>query len=646
MNGPAVDVIVPIYRGLAEVQRCIDSVLASTPRTPYQLVLINDCSPEPEVTAWLRDLAATRPELLLLENAQNLGFVGTVNRGMALHLERDVVLLNSDTEVANDWLDRLYEAARSDSQVASVTPFSSNATICSFPLTCQDNPLPAGWTVAALDQVMQRANPGVRVEIPTAVGFCMYISRAALSEIGLFDQERFGRGYGEENDFCMRAAAAGWRHLLACDCFVFHEGGVSFSSESAARVEAAQQILDRLYPRYHQLVHAHIEEDPAAICRLRALVEMWRSSPRAKVLLLTHHLGGGTSKHIRELAGFLAERMDALVLRPLGGGLARLSFGADEQAPGIRIRLPEQYPQLVELLRHLGVGRVHFHHTLGLETSLWGLPRDLGVEFDVTLHDFYFINANPTQTDAQGRFTTDLEAQVGSYPLTVPLETWQQNQRPMLEGAARVIAPSAATAAIFRQHFPDARYLVAFHPDWEEGDGYPPVAATPAAPGAPLRVLAIGALSLEKGADLLEQVAELARQRALPLEFHLLGYAYRPLSDAVVTHGAYREADIAAKLAEIRPNLVWFTALWPETYSYTLSEIMRLGQPMLVPDIGAFPERVSGRPLTWIAAWGQPAEAFVEQLSAIGGELSVAGSQAREWSQQPRAEAGRFYSSD
>jgi GT2 family glycosyltransferase len=108
-----VDVIVPVYRGLGDTRCCIESVLSSPVRTAFRLVLINDCSPEPEVSAYLRTLPTRDARVLLLENEQNLGFVGTVNRGMALDGARDVLLLNSDAEVANDWLDRIRAAAYS-----------------------------------------------------------------------------------------------------------------------------------------------------------------------------------------------------------------------------------------------------------------------------------------------------------------------------------------------------------------------------------------------------------------------------------------------------------------------------------------------------------------------------------------------------
>ena len=57
---------------------------------------------------------------------------------------------------------------------------------------------------------------------------------AAQHQVADHQASRFGRGYGEENDFSMRAAGAGWRNVLAGDVFVYHEGAVSFSDERVA----------------------------------------------------------------------------------------------------------------------------------------------------------------------------------------------------------------------------------------------------------------------------------------------------------------------------------------------------------------------------------------------------------------------------
>lgn len=265
---PVVDVIVPVYRGLADTRRCIESVLTGRCQTDFRLLLINDASPEPETANWLRETSRTNPRIILIENTENLGFVATVNRGMSLSMSNDVVLLNSDTEVANDWLDRLRKAAYCDARVGSVTPFSNNATICSYPQFCENNPSPAIGT-AALDQLFADCNAGEVVDVPTGVGFCMYIRRACLQEIGLFDVENFGKGYGEENDFCVRAANAGWRNLHALDTFVLHAGGISFGESKRERELAAMETLRRLHPDYEPSVHRFLEKDPAQSARHR-----------------------------------------------------------------------------------------------------------------------------------------------------------------------------------------------------------------------------------------------------------------------------------------------------------------------------------------------------------------------------------------
>ena len=261
-----IDLIIPVYGALEATRRCLDSVLAWPQRQAFTVIVVEDASPQPEMRPWLESLARER-RILLLINERNRGFVHSVNRGMAEHPERDVLLLNSDTEVANDWLDRLHRAASRNPRTGTVTPFSNQATICSYPYEGWEGGLPGPLGLAALDRLFARCLDGQSLEIPTAVGFCLYLRRACLNEVGPFDEETFGRGYGEENDFCLRAAARGWHHLLACDTFVFHAGATSFGGERASRTQAAQERLLARHPQYDRLVQAFIQRDPVAAAR-------------------------------------------------------------------------------------------------------------------------------------------------------------------------------------------------------------------------------------------------------------------------------------------------------------------------------------------------------------------------------------------
>ena len=277
-----IDVIIPIYNAYEDVLRCIDSVRRHT-AADSRIVLIDDCSTDDCIGAMFATLdAAFDARILLLKNTHNVGFVSTVNRGMSLS-RNDVVLLNSDTVVTSGWLTKIKRCADSDSSIGTITPFSNNAEICSFPLFCQNNSL-EGVDIEAVNRAMEAVAIPSYTEIPTAVGFCMYIRRALLDKIGLLDAETFGLGYGEENDFCMRAIAAGYRNVLCDDTFVAHVGSRSFSAKTEALKARNSQLLFAKHPHYLGVVQRFISEDPIAPLRARVEARLAEPVPRCSWL--------------------------------------------------------------------------------------------------------------------------------------------------------------------------------------------------------------------------------------------------------------------------------------------------------------------------------------------------------------------------
>lgn len=308
MQHSPVTVVIPAYKNRVLLEACVNSVLSADSECLESIVLINDCSPEPDVTEYCRTLAREQ-KIQLLENTENGGFVQAVNQGMAAS-SNDIVLLNSDTLVSEGWLEKINKTAAKHPDAATITPFTNNGTICSYPNFCENNALPDGLSLRDLSALVSKINEGAVCELPTAVGFCMYIRRRTIDELGGFDAKAYGRGYGEENDFCMRATAAGWRHLLAADVFVFHEGGVSFGNEATALQRQAMEVLEQRYPDYRTVIAEFIALDPVRPFRDRiddarlsvegqasVLLEEARNRLNAKVeaqnkteVLLTHQL--------------------------------------------------------------------------------------------------------------------------------------------------------------------------------------------------------------------------------------------------------------------------------------------------------------------------------------------------------------------
>lgn len=619
-----VDVIVPVYRGLADTRRCIESILNATAvRTPYRLVIINDASPEPDLTQWLRTLGKSADSrIILLENENNLGFVGTANRGMSLSQTNDVVLLNSDTEVAGNWLDRLQSCAYSNPLIGTVTPASNNATICSYPRFCGANELPNGFDTAQLDAIFANTNAGHAVEIPTGIGFCLYIKRDCLVQTGLFDEEHFGKGYGEENDFCMRARSHGWRHLYALDTFVRHSGGVSFGAQKSPRERQAQHILRKLHPRYESLVHKHIEADPARPYRLAVDLARIRASERPAILMVSHQRGGGTHRHVQELVDLLQDRFNAFLLQPGSGGDTLLSWANKGEAFELAFKLPDEFEPLIQALQALRVVHVHIHHLLGHHALVESLPRRLDLPYDFTAHDYYTICPQISLTGQDNAYCGEEGTeqcrqclQRSPAPAAVDIVTWRTRGQHLLEGARHVFTPSEDAAVRLKRAAPLANIVVAPHTDLSPHSLSEPAPQPGGIGTRPLRIVVIGALSPIKGADMLEEVACIAAQQRLALDFHLIGYAYRALRGRpranLTIHGEYRDEDLPELLAWLQPDLAWFPARWPETYSYTLSACLQAGLPIVAPNLGAFPERLAGRCWTWIEPWNLDASAFV-----------------------------------
>jgi len=638
---PVIDVIIPVYRDVKAVRRCVDSVLASRNTARFHIVVVNDKSPSPAVTRYVRSLAAD-PRVTIIENPRNLGFSGAVNIGLRAHPHRDVVLLNADTVVPHGWLDRLAACAAEDPAIASVTPLSNNATILSYPAPHVVNPLPVGDELHAQDRVFA-AGQTSPIEIPTAVGFCMFIRRACLDDAGLLDEVNFGRGYGEENEFCLRSKARGWRHVCAPHLLVAHDGGVSFAGQHNEVVRRRLGALENTFKGYERYIQRFVHNDPLLPIRraadLKRLTEFLRHSGESRnpsrpktteeaentsapptILMIVPALTGGTARHIDDLCRALGQDgVRALVLSNVTGDgpghkRVRLTLW---QEPGPRHATPDQaprdpYPNLIfetssgtedlaAALRGLDLLHIHIHHFLTLPWDVVAVPQSLGVAYDVTCHDYGWVCPRVTMVGATGRYCGEPDLQgcescvatlgdrTGAAPEDVlSVAAHRARSAAFLTAARKVFVPSADVAQRLRRYAPHAPFDVRPHP----------FSAAPAAPRpqAPDTVAVVGAINSDKGYDVLLACARDAAQRNLPLRFAVVGFTQDDASllqtgRAAVT-GPYEEGEAAALLAGSGASVGWVPSVCPETWSYALSQILSSGLLPAAFDLGAPAQRL------------------------------------------------------
>ena len=261
----SIEIVVPIFNAALDVAKCLAALKEHTPAFA-RVWLVDDASTEGQIGAMLEAFKARAQfGVQILSNCKNLGFIGSVNRALTL-IKGDVLLLNSDAIVTRDSILAIARAAELVPNAASITPWSNNAEICSFPNFCVNNAVPANLDeLAGACATLTPRYP----ELPTGVGFCMFMSQFALRRLGLFDSATFGRGYGEENDWCRRALGFGMRNILCDNAFVAHSGGRSFAATGETPGGENLRRLSARYPGYQESVARFIAADPLAADRAR-----------------------------------------------------------------------------------------------------------------------------------------------------------------------------------------------------------------------------------------------------------------------------------------------------------------------------------------------------------------------------------------
>jgi GT2 family glycosyltransferase/glycosyltransferase involved in cell wall biosynthesis len=597
------NVIIPVFKGVEITRACIESVLACRSENDW-VVLIDDNSPDPEMAGMLHGFARKK-NVFLLRNAENQGFVKSVNRALSFCDEGDVLLLNSDTRLFRGALDELSQVAHSSPDIGSVTALSSNATIFSYPyFEARSGQLDdIGWEDLA--DVALKRNHGKTVDVPTGHGFCLLIKREVLHRIGQLD-ESFGRGYGEENDLCARAADLGYRNVAAAGVLVEHRESLSFGDDKPALLGRNMKLLEARYPEYSESVREAERCDDLRVARWAldaARLERATAAGQSFALVICHRLGGGTNKAIDDIeatVGYGNARRMTLCCR--SDGFLELSceqpillarFAADETA------------ELLKLLSSAHFSLVIVHQVLGFSgASIAQLGAWLkGKRAIFYGHDYYPMCPRVTMIDAVHRFCNFAESDVctrclalsGAHEVSRLDDLAASEHRAFfadfLGAFSHIIVPSESAARYYRRGFPGLPIEVIPHPGAPLD--FPPQPRS----GSDDEIVLFGALGPHKGSAELLAIAHLARLTHPHLSFKVIGFTNLDddLFDVgnVTITGRYEPQQLPDLVASTRGRLALFLSGWPETFSYTLTEAVQWGFIPLVPNIGAMADRVA-----------------------------------------------------
>jgi GT2 family glycosyltransferase/glycosyltransferase involved in cell wall biosynthesis len=624
-----VTVIVPVYRDIYDIRRCLESVVrhAASSDIEFQILAINDASPEPDVRAYLDALASEdlAVPFTTIHNSENLGFVRTVNRGID-RSPGDVVILNADAIVTEHWLDRL-AAAAAEADVATVTPLTNFGSICTLPRSVIDAFALEG-TDPKIDECANFVfgqSLHVLPEVITGVGFCMYITRAALELCGRFDEETFGVGYGEEVDFCLRASRVGLRHLVDDSTFVYHHGAGSFGDQ---RKERLAEASGRLHDRYRFFRAANKHEranDPLQLPFMAlelGLVE--RRGDRPHVLHLLHSPPedvGGTEKHLRVLMKSLLAEFDASVLYPVDHGFALRTFwdlGSDtpfEQEfllPGGPRRVTQVHDEvaaeaLTIALDMFNFDAVHLQnlmgHSLAPLQALAGFPgtvvcsvRDLYLA--CPNHSLLYRNSQSCGIPEDLNLCERCLAETRDLPLSY-LTEFRATTRARLESVDRWVFASQSAADYFLRVYdvdperfeiiPHGAVIHIDRPGREVDEGL--------IFDEPLRLAFVGRGWPKKGLGVANELAD--RLADSTIEIHHFGELKGAASPRLQPHGLFDNESLPELLHQAGIQIVLLPGPYAETFGHVMTEALIAGLPVIGASYGALGERIRATRAGW-----------------------------------------------
>lgn len=474
-----IDIIIPIYNAYDDLQICLDSIYKHTDLNKNRLILINDNSPDERIRYYLDNQQGEN--VIVIHNESNQGFSNNINLGMEQSEESDVILLNSDTVVTKNWVEKMVECAYSDMSIGTVTPLSNNATLCSVPNFCEENVLPEGMSIDKAAEIVEECSLRKYPRITVAHGFCMLVKREVINTIGNFDAETFGRGYGEENDFCNRAEQMGYIHVMCDDTYIYHSGTKSFvSKEKEEYIKEHEKILYKRYPVQMQKNEKYCHDNPNRWVgkNIEYHFDIWNG--KKNILFLLHSdfkegaddNVGGTQLHVKQLTMQLRKSMNVFVAARNRDFLQVTAYtsntehsfqfyiGEREQLYAFRDRKLAKI--FNALLMGFRIDLVHVHQTSTTSLDIYYEANKLGIPILYTVHDFYYICPCTKMLDANGRVCIGqkmincrecLHKKYGIYEKNEYLSIWRRKHREALMMCNVIIAPSESAQNILSSYY-------------------------------------------------------------------------------------------------------------------------------------------------------------------------------------------------
>lgn len=613
-------IVVPIYNAYEDVLNCINRLESFTP-VGVEVLLINDASTDRKIFTLLDNLSSDKLNFKVIHNSENLGFTKTVNKGINLCSDKNVIILNSDARVTPRWFEGMTHAASTSDDIATVTAMSDRAGAFSAPNIGNDNVLPEGVSEESYAVAFRRYSMGIYPTVPTGNGFCMFIQRKCLNEIGALDVEAFPRGYGEENDFCMRARKNGWRNIIDDRTYVFHDRSKSFGGEKSELIKVGRKVIDERYPDYSKAIQFYSKSYSMHLIRYRARIAMnsvVKTDFRPRVMYVVSTQTGGTPQTNRDLMMSLYDTVEPWLLHCNAQVMTLYKIGAEEDEVIEQHHLSEivepythkssEYDRVIkDWLFRYDFTMAHIRHLVWHSLNLPKIIKESGAKVVMSFHDYYVASPSVKLIDPYNdpNSTSHKLAPLWTdYDTPDSREKWNKQWRSMFADSLNYcdgfVTTSDSAKDIILKYVDlnsSIPFVVINHGRDFEKFRNPNFNNFPS---NIIKILVPGNIDKNKGLDIIHKLLELDSSDRL--QIHILGNCSEVFpNDKVVNHGTYNREDFIDLVAKINPHITAIFSIWNETWCHTLTESWASGVPAIVFNFETLAARIQTTKAGWIA---------------------------------------------
>ena len=623
-------VVIPVYRAYEDVKLCVESIIKYTPKG-VDIYIFDDYSQDDNLESLFVEYEQY-DNFHIVRQPFNLGFTKNVNSAFRhIPQHKDIILQNSDTIVGPRWLEGLFCVAYSEANVGTVTAVSNGAGAFSVPEKGM-NDIPNHLSLEAMSRLFLQYSHQVHPTVPTGNGFCLYITSKARQAVPLLDEEAFPKGYGEENDFCLKLKYQGFKHKVADNIYVYHKRTGSFTSEEKEKhLKKGLERLHRRYPQYKNMLRASFEgggeviimREEARKALSKALEEQFNNRPR--ILYVLSPQTGGTPQTNKDLMSSLEDRYDPFLLVMDHGSykLYHMKEGSlellEQEILDIKIdyyshRCEEVDGIFMHILLQYGIELTHIRHLAKLSVGVSEIAHQLNIPVVYSLHDFYtmcptthYLNDKMEYCkgdchNIEGPCYPNLDANFKHIDFHKhEVKNWRLSMKEFLKYCYCFISTSDSVKDMFEQTFPDLNgqdfHIIPHGRDFSSCNYVIDLYV----PQRKIKILILGNIGPHKGAHIVQDLLD--ELDAKKFEIHILGKVSSHIKvdayDHCIYWGAYERDNLQEKIQAINPDLGLIISIWPETYCHTLTENWVFGIPVVGVALGAVKDRMADGQRGW-----------------------------------------------